>query len=94
MANTDKFLDLEQLAYFKSKLGAAAVKNVDSTPTASSTNLVESGGVATALAGKQATLVVGTNLDNVPTSGSTNPITSGAVYTVVGDINTVLEEVL
>lgn len=48
----------------------------------------------TLLTGKQATLVVGTNLDNVPTQESTNPITSGAVYTVVGDINSVLEEVL
>ena len=40
----------------KPTLGAAAAKNVDASPTASSTNLVESGGVATALAGKQATL--------------------------------------
>lgn len=44
--------------YIKNKptLGTAAEKGVDSSPTASSTNLVESGGVATALAGKQATL--------------------------------------
>lgn len=33
-------------------------------------------------------------VDTAPASGSTNLITSGAVYTVVGDINTVLEEVL
>ena len=46
------------------------------------------------LSGKQATLVVGTNLDNTPTQNSTNPITSGAVYSALGDINSVLEEVL
>lgn len=40
----------------KPTLGAAAAKGVDSAPTTSSTNLVESGGVASALAGKQATL--------------------------------------
>lgn len=44
--------------------------------------------------GKQDALVVGTNLDNAPVENSTNPITSGGVYAVVGDINTVLEEVL
>ena len=44
--------------------------------------------------GKQDALVVGTNLDAVPTQNSTNPITSGGVYAVVGNINTVLEEVL
>lgn len=48
----------------------------------------------TALNTKQAALVVGTNLDNVPVQDSVNPITSGGVYTVLGNINTVLEEVL
>lgn len=43
---------------------------------------------------KQDALVVGTNLDNTPVENSTNPITSGGVYAVVGNINTVLEEVL
>ena len=46
------------------------------------------------LDGKQATLTVGTNLDAVPTENSNNPITSGGVYAVVGNINSVLEEVL
>lgn len=32
--------------------------------------------------------------DNAPTQGSTNPVTSGGIYNVIGDINTVLEEVL
>lgn len=44
--------------------------------------------------GKQDALVVGTNLDSIPVENSTNPITSGGVYAVVGNINTVLEEVL
>lgn len=42
----------------------------------------------TLLAGKQATLVVGTNLDNVPTQESTNPITSGGVYTALQNLPT------
>lgn len=46
------------------------------------------------LNGKQDALVVGANLDNTPVENSTNPITSGGVYAVVGDINSVLEEVL
>ena len=32
--------------------------------------------------------------DTAPTQGSTNPVTSGGIYNVIGDINTVLEEVL
>jgi len=71
----------------------------DSTPTSSSTNPVTSGGVYSALSGKQATLVSGTSIktvngqtllgsgdisaDNTPTSGSTNLITSGAVYSAI-----------
>lgn len=51
-------------------LGAAASKNVDTTPTASSTNLVESGGVYTALSGKQATLT--TAQQNAVDSGITS----------------------
>ena len=37
---------------------------------------------------------VAESIDTTPTENSTHPITSGAVYSVVGDINTVLEEVL
>lgn len=40
----------------KPTLGAAAAKGVDSAPTPSSTNLAESGGVASAIAAKQDTL--------------------------------------
>lgn len=67
---------------------------VDSELSATSENPVQNKVVTNAFNGKQATLVVGTNLDDTPTQGSTNPITSGGVYTVVGNINTVLEEVL
>lgn len=37
---------------------------------------------------------VAESIDTTPTENSTHPITSGAVYSVLGDINTVLEEVL
>jgi len=47
----------------------------DSTPTASSTNPVTSGGVKAALDGKQDTLT----FDSTPTASSTNPVTSGGV---------------
>lgn len=67
---------------------------VDSALSTTSENPVQNKVVTNAINGKQATLVVGTNLDDTPTQGSTNPITSGGVYTVVGNINTVLEEVL
>ena len=48
----------------------------DTTPTASSTNPVTSGGIKTALDAKQNTL----SWDTAPTSGGTNPMTSGAIY--------------
>ena len=47
----------------------------DTTPTASSTNPVTSGGVKAALDGKQNTLT----FDTTPTASSTNPVTSGGV---------------
>ena len=57
-----------------------AVKNVkidmDATPTESSQNAVQSGGVYTALAGKQDKLT----FDDVPTENSVNPVKSGGVY--------------
>ena len=52
---------------------------VDSTPTESSQNLVTSGGVKTALDGKQNTLT----FDQTPTANSTNPVTSGGVKTAL-----------
>ena len=50
--------------------------------------------INTLLEGKQNVLVAGTNLDTTPIENSTNPITSGGVYAVIGDINSILEEVL
>lgn len=58
----------------------------DNAPTANSNNPVKSGGVYTALAGKQATLVKGTNLDATPTNGSDNPVTSDGVYDAIAAI--------
>lgn len=55
------------------------VLTFDATPTASSTNPVESGGVYSALQGKQDTLT----FDNVPTANSNNPVKSGGVYTAL-----------
>lgn len=59
----------------KPTLGAAASKGVDSAPTASSTNLVTSGGVATALAAKLNTA----DVDAALSSTSTNPVQNKAV---------------
>lgn len=51
----------------------------DSTPTQNSNKGVKSGGVYTALAGKQNTLT----FDNAPTQNSNNPVKSGGVYTAL-----------
>ena len=59
----------------KPTLGAAAAKGVDSAPTASSTNLVESGGVHAALAAKLNTA----DVDAALSSTSTNPVQNKAV---------------
>ena len=63
---------------FVAKADTTAVTGVgvDSTPTASSTNLVTSGGVASALSGKQATLVSGTNIKTI---NSTSLLGSGDI---------------
>lgn len=46
--------------------------------------------LTTALAGKQATLT----WDTVPTQNSTNPVTSGGLFVVLGDIETILDNIL
>lgn len=51
----------------------------DNTPTQSSNNPVTSGGVYTALAGKQDNLT----FDNVPTANSDNPVKSGGIFDVL-----------
>ena len=71
--------------------GVAQILNkpaIDTAPTLNSANLVESGGVYTALGTKQDTLTVGTNLDSAPTENSNNPVTSDGVYTgLSGKVN-------
>lgn len=52
---------------------------IDATPTSGSANPVSSGGVYTALGGKQDTLT----FDNAPTANSSNPVKSGGVYTAM-----------
>ena len=64
--------------------------DIDSSPSSGSLHLVTSGGIYTALQGKQAKLVVGTNLDNTPVPSSTNPITSGGVYDAVSAVSEAL----
>ena len=49
---------------------------MDSTPTENSNSPVKSGGIYTALAGKQPTLA----FDTIPTEGSENPVESGGVF--------------
>ena len=49
---------------------------MDSTPTENSNSPVKSGGIYTALAGKQPTLT----FDTIPTEGSNNPVKSGGVF--------------
>ena len=49
---------------------------MDSTPTENSNRPVMSGGIYTALAGKQPTLT----FDTIPTEGSENPVESGGVF--------------
>lgn len=52
---------------------------LDQIPTHNSVNPVESGGIYTALQGKQDTLT----FDTAPTENSNNPVTSGGVYTAI-----------
>ena len=49
---------------------------MDTTPTENSNRPVKSGGIYTALAGKQPTLT----FDTIPTEGSENPVESGGVF--------------
>lgn len=55
---------------------------MDSTPTENSNRPVMSGGIYTALAGKQPTLT----FDTIPTEGSNNPVSSGGLYTALGEM--------
>lgn len=75
----------------KPTLGAAAAKGVDSSPTSSSTNLVESGGVATALAAKASledilglgtTITSNSSMDNLTAIGKWYCVNGATAVTV------------
>lgn len=74
VARTGSYTDLSN----KPTLGAAAAKGVDSSPTPSSTNLVESGGVSAALNGKQNSL----------TTAQLNAVSSGITSAKVSQYDT------
>lgn len=57
--------------------------NSDTTPTENSDAPITSGGVFTALAGKQDTLT----FDNIPTASSSNPVTSGGIYDYLNNLS-------
>ena len=86
-ARTSSFTSGLLNGYFITKIGYDANTNdwtvgtqaLDSTPTAGSTNPVKSGGIKTALDGKQNTLT----FDTTPTAGSSNPVTSDGVKTAL-----------
>lgn len=59
--------------------GGTGSNSFDTAPTAGSTKPVTSGGIKTALDGKQDELT----FDVAPTEGSTNPVTSGGVYSAI-----------
>lgn len=79
------------LSFTASELNAAINKANAAAPQSTTYTKTETD---TLLGAKQASLVVGTNLDSTPIENSINPITSGGVYAAIGNINTVLEEVL
>lgn len=59
------------------RIGSTSVNiDIDTNPTQGSDNAVSSGGVYSALSGKQDALT----FDSVPTDGSTNPVESNGVY--------------
>lgn len=67
-----------------------AVRPVDSEPAASSVNPVASGGVHTALAGKQDALT----FDDVPVENSNNPVKSGGLYTLLSGLGDNLDNII
>lgn len=72
---------VEKIAQLCQQLVNAGGIVLDQTPTQNSTNAVESGGVYTALQGKQNILT----FDSAPTDGSSNPVTSDGIYTALDD---------
>ena len=63
--------------------------NLDSIPTAGSTNAVQSGGVKSALDGIHAEIPV---VDSTPIQGSSNAVSSGGVYTALHNTDTTLTQ--
>ena len=60
---------------------------MDNAPTANSNHPTKSGGVYTALAGKQATLT----FDDAPTRSSNNPVKSNGIYNAIVNQNPFIE---
>lgn len=83
--------------YTHAKIYPCPVLEYDNTPTANSTNLVNSGNIKNAIdgaiSGKQDTLT----FDSTPTANSTNPVTSGgikaAIDSAIGGVPNALKQV-
>lgn len=73
---TMTFADVATTGSYNDLLNKPTIPSVDSNPTSGSTNAVSSGGVASALSGKQATLVSGTNIKTI---NSTSLLGSGDI---------------
>ena len=84
---TNKFVTASDITNWNSKQNALTF---DDTPTNGSNNPVKSGGIYTALAGKQNTLVAGTNITIDPTT-NTISATGGASITVDSALSTTSE---
>lgn len=92
------FLDGTGLGYLLGKIKAAFVSKtdvvaaqavtIDSTPTANSDNLVKSGGVYSALSGKEATSNKVTSLSSQSTD--TQYPSAKCVYDLIGDVETLI----
>lgn len=67
-----------------------AVRPVDSEPAASSVNPVASGGVHSALSGKQDALT----FDDAPTEDSDNPVKSGGLYTKFSGLELTIDNII
>lgn len=88
IASTSKFVKVDVASLFNGLATVAKTGSyndltdkptTDATPTQSSTNPVQSGGVYTALEGKQNTLT----FDSTPTASSNNPVTSDGIKTAL-----------
>ena len=65
-----------QNGVLKTANGGTGSSTVDAAPSENSDNMVKSGGVYTALAGKQDVL----QFDSTPATGSSNPVTSAGIF--------------